>query len=97
MPDRFTVRAVIIFLGVFALVGLIGTLWLIDHDADGADLTVVAGLTGGALGSLGTILATTKAGPSEDDLRALAEAVTPKPLNVHVDAQVDTPAAPPAG
>lgn len=76
MTDRFTVRAVVLYLGAFAIIGLLAIVWLTSHDGDA---TLVAGLTGTALGSLGTLLATTKAGPSEADLRALDEAVNAAP------------------
>lgn len=82
MTDRFTVRAVVVFLGAFALTGLVGLVWLIAHDAAAASLTVVSGLTGTALGSLGTILATTKAGPTERELQDLAAAVSGAPPEV---------------
>lgn len=61
MTDNFTVRAVVMLLGVFALVGLVGLIWLIDHGSvsDAALLAIIAGPTGTALGSLGTLLART--------------------------------------
>lgn len=61
MADRFTVRAVVIFLGVGMLVGLIGLIWLVGTTSvkDAALLAVIAGPTGTALGSLGTLLART--------------------------------------
>lgn len=59
MGDRWTERAVVVMLGVFALVGLGGLIWLIDHGSvtDAALLAIIAGPTGTALGSLGTLLA----------------------------------------
>lgn len=59
--DRFTVRAVVCFLGVGMLVGLIGLIWLVGTTSvkDAALLAVIAGPTGTALGSLGTLLART--------------------------------------
>jgi hypothetical protein len=61
MTDRFTVRAVVCFLGVGMLVGLIGLIWLVGTTSvkDAALLAVIAGPTGTALGSLGTLLART--------------------------------------
>ena len=59
--DRFTVRAVVCFLGVGMLVGLLGLIWLVGTTSvkDAALLAVIAGPTGTALGSLGTLLART--------------------------------------
>ena len=59
--DRFVVRAVVIFLGVGMLVGLFGLIWLVGTTSvkDAALLAVIAGPTGTALGSLGTLLART--------------------------------------
>lgn len=59
--DRFVVRAVVCFLGVGMLVGLIGLIWLVGRTnvKDAALLAVIAGPTGTALGSLGTLLART--------------------------------------
>lgn len=84
MADRFTVRAVVCFLGAFALLALTGLIWLTDH---GVDATIIAGLAGTALGSLGTLLATTKAGPSEEDLRQLAAVAAP-PAPIQADLTV---------
>lgn len=50
---------VIILLGVFALVSLLGTIWLIANKADQGSVAVVSGLCGTALGALGTILSRT--------------------------------------
>lgn len=59
--DRFVVRAVVVFLGVGMLVGLFGLIWLVGTTSvkDAALLAVIAGPTGTALGSLGTLLART--------------------------------------
>lgn len=61
MTDRFTVRAVVCFLGVAMLVGLVGLIWLVGTTdvRDAALLAVVAGPTGTVIGSLGTLLART--------------------------------------
>lgn len=65
MTDRFTVRAVVLLLGAFALIGLGGLIWLIGGAKNATDATllaVVAGPTGTALGALGTLLARTSVG-----------------------------------
>lgn len=60
MTDRFTVRAVVCFLGAGMLLGLAGLIWLVARGGtDAALLGVVAGPTGTALGALGTLLART--------------------------------------
>lgn len=63
MTDRRVVFAVVLFLGTFALMGLGGTTWLIDHQRDASNIAIVSGLTGTALGALGGILASTRSGP----------------------------------
>lgn len=62
MTDRFTVRAVVCFLGSATLLGLGGLIWLVGttNVKDAALLAVVAGPTGTALGALGTMLASTR-------------------------------------
>lgn len=61
MTDRFTVRAVVVFLGAGMLTGLLGLIWLVGRTdvRDAALLAVIAGPTGTALGALGTLLART--------------------------------------
>jgi uncharacterized membrane protein len=63
MTDRKVVLAVVLLLGLFALGGLAGTVWLISRDRQPESIAVVAGLTGTALGALGTMLASTRSSP----------------------------------
>lgn len=65
MTDRRIPLLVIIFLGVFALLGLAGTVWLIDHARDASNIAIVSGLTGTALGGLAGILSSVRSGPPE--------------------------------
>lgn len=60
MTDGRVVLAVVILLGVFALGGLAGTVWLIAVGADAAPVAIVSGLTGTALGLVGSLLSSTK-------------------------------------
>ena len=60
MTNQRTVTMVVAFLGLFALAGLFGTVWLIDHQRDASNIAIVAGMTGTALGALGAVLASTK-------------------------------------
>lgn len=60
MTDKFTVRSVVLLLGAFALVGIAGLIWLIDHQAASENLAIVSGLTGTALGALGAVLVSTR-------------------------------------
>lgn len=64
MTDRLTIRLVITFIGIFALVGLAGIIWLIDEGTAGVDLAIIAGPTGVALGALGSMLAHTSSTPN---------------------------------
>jgi hypothetical protein len=66
-PDRRSptttsaARAVIFFLGVFALGGLSGVIWLLHEKVSGEAVALVSGLTGTALGALGGLLSQTGA------------------------------------
>lgn len=63
MSDRFTVRAVVVFLGIITLVGM-AALWHLvatTEVRDAALLAILAGPTGTALGALSTLLARTGA------------------------------------
>lgn len=69
MTDKFTVNAVVVFLGSGMMLGLAGLIWLVSRGhGDPAALAVVAGPTGTALGALGTLLARTSSNP-EDGVR----------------------------
>lgn len=61
--DRSTVRLLIAILGVLAIVGLGGTLYLLNADKPGESVAVFAGLTGSLLGTLAT-LATNRSTPT---------------------------------
>lgn len=61
MTDRFTVRAVVFFLGLITMLGM-GALWHLvatTEVRDAALLAILAGPTGTALGALATLLART--------------------------------------
>lgn len=60
MTDGRVVLAVVVLLGVFALGGLAGTIWLVAVGGDAALVASVSGLTGTALGSIGSMLSSTK-------------------------------------
>jgi hypothetical protein len=49
-----------VFLGLIALVGLGGTVYLVDHGTDPAALVTVSSVTSAALASLGTLLASSR-------------------------------------
>lgn len=81
MTDRFTVRAVVILLGIFALVGLVGCIWLIGRGGtDPALLGVISGLTGTALGALGTLLARTGVDDSPQPVHVTNQPGDPVPV-----------------
>ena len=80
MTNQRTVTMVVTFLGLFALCGLAGTVWLIDHQRDASNIAIVAGMTGTALGALGAVLASTK---TSDIPQAVTVANPPAdPVNV---------------
>lgn len=61
MTDRFTVRAVVVFLGLITMLGM-AALWNLvatTEVRDAALLAILAGPTGTALGALATLLART--------------------------------------
>jgi hypothetical protein len=58
------VLLVVCSLALFALAGLASVVWLISVDADGEHIALVATPMGAALGSLGTLLASTRSGPT---------------------------------
>lgn len=64
MTDTKVVLAVVVLLGVFALGGLGGGIWLINIGAPTEAVAGVFTLTGTALGSLGTLLASTRSAPA---------------------------------
>lgn len=63
MTDRLTVRLVVVLLGLFALTGLAGLIWLVDHDVEGELLAIVATPMGSALGALSAVLVSTRSAP----------------------------------
>lgn len=60
MTDSKVVLTVIAFLGIFALCGLGGSVWLISVNTDASSVAIVSGLTGTALGAVATMLASTR-------------------------------------
>lgn len=63
MKNQLTVTLVVIFLGMFALGGLAGLVFLLWDGADAATVAVVATPMGVALGALGAVLASTSVNP----------------------------------
>lgn len=64
MTDTKVVLAVVLLLGTFALGGLAGAIWLIHSDSPAESIAIISGLAGTALGSLGTLLASTRSATS---------------------------------
>lgn len=50
---------VVTLLGLFMLIGLVGAIWLVANKAQGESIAMVSGLTGTALGALGSVLSHT--------------------------------------
>lgn len=75
MGDSFVERAVVLFVGAFAILGLLELGWLIDHTKieDAAVLAIIAGPVGGALGILGTLLATVSRGGKTTPVQVMNE------------------------
>lgn len=61
--DRTVVLAVVCFLGLLAVSGLVGIVFLIHSGTDPASLLAVSSMTGPAVGGLVGILATTRTNP----------------------------------
>lgn len=80
MNDKATVSKVIIILGVIAIVGTLGIIWLINQTAPAEDLVPLVGITMGALGGLTGILASTSS-VDLDGLKRMKEEQVPPPAN----------------
>lgn len=61
--DRLTVLGVVFFIGLFANIGLAGTIWLVHEHVEAAAVAVVSGLAGTAVGGLVALLASTRSAP----------------------------------
>lgn len=93
MTDRSTVRAVVNYLGAIALLGLAGIVVLVWRGVDAQAIAVVGTITGGAAGSLGTLLASTRTTPNDAEV---AQALAPfadqaQPLAVKVNQPPNEP------
>lgn len=60
MTDRRTVQLVIVILGLFALAGLAGIVWLIGTGHAAEDVSPLVALTGPAIGAVGAMLVSTR-------------------------------------
>lgn len=69
MTDRTTVRMVVGFLGAFALVGMMGLIWLVGHDTPGETLALIGTPTGTALGALGMVLSSARTDPTDEEIK----------------------------
>lgn len=76
MTSPRIVQTVVILLGLVVLLGLGGVIWLVDHKVDPSGIALVSGITGTALGALGSLLATTRTGadPTTESLVEQASA-----------------------
>ncbi len=63
MRNINTVYIVCLSMAIFATVGLIGTIVLVFVGVDAGAVGIVSGLTGTAIGSLASLLASTSAAP----------------------------------
>jgi hypothetical protein len=70
--DRTVVLAVVLILGLLALVGLSGTIWLAHDKVDATLIAVVSTPTGAVIGALAALLATTSSGPAPQVQQAQA-------------------------
>ena len=57
MTEPHVIRLVITLLGGIAVIGLLGTIALVAVGTDVATVAVIATMTGGAIGNLGSMLA----------------------------------------
>lgn len=58
--SKTTINLVVIFLGVFALAALGAVTYLIDQNASAANVAIIVGPMGVALGAVGGVLASTR-------------------------------------
>jgi hypothetical protein len=98
--DKSVVLLVVGFLGLIALTGVWGLLWLVDHGADAEALLPVVAIISAAAGSLGTLLASTRTttiavqeAKAEGYAEAVAhvDALAPGPQQVQVVNPADAP------
>lgn len=71
MTSRSTILAVVVALGLIAVLGLLGTVYLVNGGKDASNIAIVAGLAGTATGALAGVLASTRSEPMQ-----------PMPVNV---------------
>lgn len=64
MTDTFTVRSVVLLLGLFASIGLVGLIFLIYSGTTSADLAIVSSPVATALGALAAVLVSTRSAPA---------------------------------
>lgn len=88
MTDTKVVLAVVLLLGTFALGGLAGAIWLISTGSPAESIAIISGLSGTALGSLGTLLASTRSSATPTEVTVANTAADPVPVN-------STPGPPP--
>lgn len=81
--DRSVVLAVVCFLGMLAIVGLVGEVFLIHSGTDPTSLLAVSSITGPAIGGLVGILATTRTNPSQPIQQAQAQGYQQAVADVH--------------
>ena len=77
MTDRFTVRSVVVFLGVVVVMVVAGCIWLTAHDKQLPDALISLG--GVALGGLTGFLISSKSGPTDGALPTVEAPVTVTP------------------
>lgn len=80
MTDRRTINLVVALIGAVAIIGLAGTIWLVTIDVDAANVAIVSGLAGTALGGLVGVLASTRSAPLSDPTTPIVDPTTPPPF-----------------
>lgn len=83
MGHSRVVIAVVSFLGFGYLTGLVGLIWLVHSGVDGELLAIVAAPTSGALGALGTLLASTR--PTNEPQAVVVQQPANDPVPVDAD------------
>jgi hypothetical protein len=78
-PDRFAVRAVVIFLGIAVLLGIALGGYLAANDHNVPDFIVAT--VSGALGALGALLASTRNSDEPTPVNVVNAAVDPVPVD----------------
>lgn len=80
---------VINYVGAFAMLGIVGTIALIDRGANEAAIAILSGMTGVAIGSLASMLNETQGGGQSEQSAALGQGQMKASMSFEAPAEDD--------